>query len=302
MSGRRNSYRKQQAALQVDQQQLYQHVKYLTHTSEPRNYINVETLNQVAGYLKKHFDALAYETTEQKFMVAGSVYKNIIAQLTKSGEKTIIIGAHYDVFGNQPGADDNASGIAGLLEIARVIKEVQNTIPYTIELVAFTLEEPPFFGTEYMGSFIHARSLQARRAVVAGMICLEMIGYFSDEKNSQSYPIGLMHLFYPKRGNFISAVANAASKRLAANYKRALEQTTSLKCVTYSGPSWMPGVDFSDHRNYWMCGYKAMMLTDTSFLRNKNYHLPGDTIDTLHFQKMAAVVQGVVNLLVSKGI
>ena len=292
----------QQSVVQADPRQLYLHVKHITNTAKPRNYINIEALHQAAEYIRKQFDSLAYQTTEQTYMVAGSSYKNIIARLDKSRGEKVIIGAHYDVFGDQPGADDNASGIAGLLEIARVIKQVGNHIPYDIELVAYTLEEPPFFGTEYMGSYVHARTLHENSATIAGMICLEMIGYYSDKKNSQTYPFGFMGFFYPRKGDFIAAIANFSSRRLAENYKHVLHRTTSLKCLSFAGPSWIPGVDFSDHRNYWLYGYKGMMLTDTSFLRNKNYHQPSDTIATLNFQKMAAVVQGVINLLINKGI
>jgi Zn-dependent M28 family amino/carboxypeptidase len=295
-------YRVKQAAVAVDERQLYRHVEYLTGTQSFRNYLNIERLNLIAGYIKQHFDSLNYKIREQKFLVRGSEYTNIIGTYNNQKDKKVIIGAHYDVCSDQPGADDNASGIAGLLEIARIIKQMEDSIPYNIELVAYTLEEPPFFGTEFMGSYIHAHSLKENNETIAGMICLEMIGYFSEEEGSQHYPIGIMKLFYPTKGNFISAIANPASRRLASNYKTVLEKTTSLKCITYNGPSWFAGVDYSDHRNYWQLGYKAMMLTDTSFMRNKYYHTTGDTIDTLDFQKMAAVVQGVVNLLISSGI
>jgi Zn-dependent M28 family amino/carboxypeptidase len=177
---------------------LKEHVNALASTPESRNYKNVNALNTAAGYVKQELLKYTSNVEEQPYIVNGVTYKNIIARFGDVTRERIIIGAHYDVCGEQPGADDNASGVAGLLELARLLKDTQ--LNYCIELVAYTLEEPPYFRTENMGSYIHAKSLKDAGVKIKGMICLEMIGYFDDKKGSQSYPVGLMKLFYGSKG------------------------------------------------------------------------------------------------------
>ena len=167
---------------------MYSDVEFLTTMRPYRNVANPASLERVCVYLKEEFSAIGLEPVEQKWNARGSTYKNIIATYNKDADKRLIVGAHYDVCGNQPGADDNASAVAGLLETARLIMEEQPNLDYRIDFVAYCLEEPPFFGTELMGSFIHASSLHEACVDVIGMICYEMIGYFSDEPGSQKMP------------------------------------------------------------------------------------------------------------------
>lgn len=192
-----------------------------------------------------------------------------------------------------PGADDNASAISGLLELARVLNINKKTIPYKVLLVAYTLEEPPYFRTTQMGSFVHAKSLKNNSVNVKLMICLEMIGYFTDEENSQSYPIDIMKEMFPSKGNFIAIVGDQDAVDDVNEINIGMKKTNvPSEIVTVSRE--LPGADLSDHLNYWDMGYNAVMITDTAYLRNPHYHKASDTMETLNFEKMAKVVQGLI--------
>jgi len=196
----------------VDSVKLKEHVNKLTHTSKPRSNYNVEALNEAADYISSQLKEYGYEVEEQKFTVEKKEYKNILCYYGPKDAERLIVGAHYDVCGDQPGADDNASGVAGLLEIARLLKLYQPKIDYRIDLVAYTLEEPPNFKTKNMGSAVHAKYLHDNKIKVKAMICLEMIGYFSEKPKSQQYPVGILKLLYPKTANFIAVVAQRCEK------------------------------------------------------------------------------------------
>lgn len=167
---------------------LYKDVEFLTTIRPFRNFQNLDSLKKVCDYIKEEFKKAGFTTEDQKWIAEGNEYTNVIASYNAHKSKRLIIGAHYDVCGDQPGADDNASAVAGLLETARQIAEAKPDIDYRIDFVAYCLEEPPFFATENMGSYVHAKSLSDNKIEVLGMICYEMIGYFSDEPNSQPYP------------------------------------------------------------------------------------------------------------------
>ncbi len=266
-------------------------VHFLTAVSPARSYNNPDSMKRVSDYLIQKFKESGLEPTEQEFYGAGIRYVNIIASAGPREGSRVIVGAHYDVCGDQPGADDNASAIAGLLDIARYAKEHESELRYRTDFVAFALEEPPYFGTTQMGSYVHAESLYKNNIKVRGMICLEMLGFFSNEKQSQSYPLSILRLFYPSAGNFIAVVSNFGSSSLAKYVAHHLK-ATKVQVSRLPAPSFLPGVDFSDHRNYWKFGYEAVMVTDTAFFRNPNYHQKSDTIDTLDFKKMKEVVKG----------
>ena len=201
-----------------------------------------------------------------------------------------VIGAHYDVCGIQPGADDNASGVAGLLELA-VLLGRDPSLPAHFELVAYNLEEPPFFAGPQMGSAVHADALHKRGATLALMLSLEMIGYFRDERGSQSYPAPLLNLLYPSQANFIALVGRWDQRTVVKAFKASCVGTADIPVVSIAAPAALPAIDFSDHRNYWAHGYPALMVTDTSFLRNPNYHKATDSWDTLDYGRMAEVVR-----------
>ncbi len=277
---------------EISIENLKRTVHYLSTMNPPRSYIHPESLEKSLKYISKRFMEYGLTPERQKFEVSGNIYENVIASVGPKEGIRMIVGAHYDACGDQPGADDNASAIAGLLEIARFAKKHETELPHRVDFVAYTLEEPPFFGTTNMGSYVHAESLHKNNIKVRGMICLEMIGFFTDRKNSQSYPLSLMRLFYPSTGDFIGVVSNYNSSSLAKQLSQHLK-ATSINVETLKAPSFLTGVDFSDHRNYWKFGYDAVMITDTAFYRNPNYHKRSDTMDTLDFDKMKKVVKGI---------
>lgn len=272
---------------------LETHVKTLSEDIPDRSWQHPDQLDKAANYIRTQWEAMGLVVEDQPFEVAGQTYRNVITRFEgakRSGLGKIIIGAHYDSAHRLPGADDNASGTAGLIEIARFLKD--KNLSRDIELVAYTLEEPPSFGTRNMGSFIHAQHQNKTDAKIDLMLSLEMIGYFSDEPGSQDFPLPLLNLFYPNKGNFIGVVDRLSSRR-AAQVKRAMRQATDLPIHSINGPEALQGINYSDHLNYWHFGYDAVMVTDTSFYRNKAYHKKTDTADRLDYEKMAKVVMAV---------
>jgi hypothetical protein len=267
-------------------------VRYLTTLIPARNNEQLDSMESAAAYISQKLSEYGLKPAKQEFIVNGKRYANIVASVGLQEGSRIIVGAHYDVCGDQPGADDNASAIAGLLEIARFAKKHESELKYRVDIVAYALEEPPFFGTPNMGSSVHAEYLHKNKVQVKGMICLEMIGFFTEEKDSQDYPLGILGLFYPSTGNFIAVVGNWGSSGLVKQVSKHMRKT-AIAVETLKAPSFVTGVDFSDHRNYWKFGYDAVMVTDSAFYRNKNYHEKSDTIETLSFSKMREVVKGV---------
>jgi Zn-dependent M28 family amino/carboxypeptidase len=274
----------------VDPDVLRKHVEALSERFVPRSDEYPKNLAKVADYIATSFRASGTRVNEQEFEVYKTRYKNIIAEYGPPSSEILVVGAHYDTAGEQPGADDNASGVAGLLEIGRLL--AQDKLGSRVVLAAYALEEPPNFRTENMGSTVHARSLKESGVSVKLMISLEMIGYFSEKKNSQSFPIPFLRLFYPSQGNFILVV-----DQLFSNQARGLKKWMSAVCeipvYSINAPAFIPGVDFSDHQSFWKYGYPAVMVTDTAFYRNEAYHSSRDTADRLDYRKMAQVVYGV---------
>ena len=280
--------------INVNKKHLYNDITFLTSINPPRNYKNTESLDKCADYIYNEFKKTNFFLVKfQKYLVEENEYKNIIASCGPKNTERIIIGAHYDVCNEQPGADDNASAVAGLLEIARTISELKPNLKSRIDFVAYTLEEPPFFETEFMGSIVHANFLSKSNIKIKIMICLEMIGFFSDKKNTQKYPLPILKLFYPNRGNFIAIVSKSNSKKMVKKIKQNIKQVAKIDVQSLTTPVVMPGINLSDHQSYWKYNYKALMITDTSFYRNPNYHQKTDTINTLDFDKMKEVVKGI---------
>jgi Zn-dependent M28 family amino/carboxypeptidase len=276
---------------------LYADVQFLTSLQPARTYENLGSLNQAADYIHTELAKLNCSVQEQVFQVEGHDYRNVIASFGPVEAERLIVGAHYDVCGEQPGADDNASAIAGLLETARLLHAQQPVLPYRIDFVAYSLEEPPFFATEHMGSAVHAQALHAAQVPVRAMLCYEMIGYFSDEPGSQRYPNPALAELYPSAGNFIIVVGCHGQEAFTQQVQTLMQAHSTIDVQRISLPATQSLASLSDHRNYWHYGYPAVMINDTSFLRNPHYHLPTDTIDTLDFRRMAAVVNGVYGAL-----
>jgi len=263
----------------ADPLQLEADVRALTGLPGFRCFERPDDLDSAADWAKTALTASGLVVEEESFGVGDLSFRNVIA--------------HYDVCGEQPGADDNASGVAGVIELARMLARVRPDVAHRIELALWPLEEPPNFRTSAMGSAIHANSLALRGAEVRGMISLEMIGYFSDEKGSQSFPVPGMSLVYSSRGDGIVVVGNSSSWWFTRRVKARMAGSAELPVRSMNAPAFVPGVDFSDHLNFWRHGWKAVMITDTAFYRNPNYHEVTDTPDTLDYERMAQVVTGV---------
>ncbi len=280
----------------VKEQTLRDHVEYMCNRDKARNYRNIESINECAEYIKKQFEDVGLKTEEQVYKVStqrrtDQEYKNIIATTPVDNQKPFtVIGAHYDSCMELPGADDNASAVAVLLETAKVIGNLpKDKQPKNLIFVAYTLEEPPFFGTNKMGSYVHAKSLVDAGVDVKLMICLEMLGYFSEEEDSQEFPVAGLGLIYPTVGNFVGVIGNMDSSSETKLMKKYMEMYSKLPTEKMAFPFMESITGLSDHRNYWKFDIPAIMLTDTAFMRNKNYHTEFDTPDTLSYDKMAMI-------------
>ncbi len=291
----------------VDPERLREHVRHLSVDLYPRSFDQISNIERAARYIETQFKTSGAKVSSQGVTVQELKYRNVIARFGPDTGQILVIGAHYDsesdtnidphdsrgysLQTHTPGADDNASGVAGLLELASLLAVHPPNQP--VELVAYTLEEPPHFGTENMGSAWHARSLKSANQSVRLMISLEMIGYFSDAPGSQHYPIPGMNQLYPDRGDFIAVVGHFGGFGMTREVKAVMQGTTDLPVFSINAPSMLQGIDLSDHRNYWEEGIPAIMITDTAFYRNVAYHGAADTFDRLDYGKMAKVVQDV---------
>ncbi len=274
------------------QNNLKKTVYFLSNEIGSRGYLQIPSLEKTVDYITSELGLYGYDVSFQSYEFEGKTYKNIYVEIKgkKAPEKILVIGAHYDTVTGTPGADDNASGIAGLLETARLLHD--RSFDKTVRFVAFVLEEPPLFRSNFMGSYVYARGLKEKGEDIEGMICLEMIGYFTDKPQSQHFPVSFFEWLFPDTGNFIILVSNLQSKGFLSRVKDAFIRGTDLPVESLSTFSIIPGIDFSDHRSFWEFGYEALMVTDTAFYRNPNYHGISDTPETLDYTRMAKVVSG----------
>ena len=236
--------------MKANTERIYSDVAFLTSITPSRNYQHIASLDKACNYIETEFAKPGAKPEIQTWRAQGSEYKNVIASYNTSKTKRLIVEAHYDVCGDQTGADDNASAVASILETARMVFEQQPRIDYRIDFVAYCLEEPPFFGSDSMGSYIHAKSLHDNKLDVIGMICLEMIGYFSDAPNSQPFPSPELAKLYPHVANFIIVVG--IEKYAAFNYKvyRLMADGSAIDVQVISFPSGDGLTGLSDQRNY----------------------------------------------------
>jgi hypothetical protein len=279
-----------------DTNNIRRNLEAIINTPNSRNYLNTDVLDSVAAHIQREFLKSTGRVMLQPFKARDRDYSNVIASFGPEDGERIIVGAHYDVCGVQNGADDNASGVAGLLELGRLLKD--KNLKYRVDLVAYSLEEPPFFRTEQMGSYIHAKSLHDAKIPVKGMVSLEMIGYYSSEENSQRYPVGFLSWFYGNKGNYITVVQKMIDGPFSREFKKLSFKTNSIPTKSFKAISFIGGIDLSDHRNYWKFGYSAVMVTNTAFFRNDNYHTKGDVLSTLNIPNIGLVVDGVFRTLI----
>ncbi len=276
---------------QVLAHRLRTHVERLAGEIGERNLFNSEALRRAAAYIEDEWGTLSYAVERLEYHVSGIRCANLCA--TRQGRarqsEILLLGAHYDSVVGSPGANDNASGVAALLEISRMFRLLEPAL--TVRFVAFVNEEPPFFWTRQQESMVYAQAARRRGDDIRLMASLETIGCYCDEPGSQSYhPI--FRFFYPDRGNFIGIVSDfrsrTAMRRLAATFRT----QSDFPLQTVSTFRFIPGVAWSDHRSFWYQGYPAVMVTDTAFYRYPHYHAATDTADKLAYPDLAQVTLG----------
>jgi Zn-dependent M28 family amino/carboxypeptidase len=275
----------------VDPARLARHVDVLARELSPRDVRHPENLARAAEYIRAQLAAHLGNAELQAFSVRGETHHNVIAHMGPASGERIVVGAHYDAVEPGIGADDNASGAAGLIELAGLL--AREELAAHVEFVAYALEEPPYFRTRSMGSFVHADRLRREGVRVRAMLALEMIGFFHDEPGSQEYPAPALGLLYPSAGNFIAVVGCLGQAGLVREVKGAMCAAMEVPVRSINAPRIVPGIDFSDQLNYWDAGFNAVMITDTAFYRNPNYHAASDTPETLDYRRMAQVVEGI---------
>ncbi len=265
----------------------------LSESFFPRSSDDTTNLARCATYISQQFATAGAQVSTQQYRAGTQKFDNVIGRFGPSTGACVIVGAHYDACGREPAADDNASGIAGVLELARLLG--RGPAPATtVLLVTYCTEEPPYFATPGMGSYQHAKLLKRTGVAVKAMISVEMIGRFDDRFMSQTYPAPLLYAIYPSRGNYVSVIGDITSRTLIRSVKTGMKRGTDLPIWSASLPRRIPGVYFSDHRNYREFGFPAVMVTDTAMYRNHDYHQSADTCDRLDFIRMAKVVDGLL--------
>jgi len=271
---------------------LEAHVVALAGRIGERHYARPEALEAAALYVEDELRALGYEVRRQAYRANGQDFRNL--EVTVPGgaraDEVVVVGGHYDSVVGTPGADDNATGVAGVLELARHFRGRRPA--RTLRLVAFVNEEPPFFLSDAMGSRVYAREAKRRGDRVAAMLSLETIGYFDDASGSQQYPPPLGS-FFPDRGDFIGFVGNVASASLVRRCVGAFRAAVRFPSEGVAAPAQIPGVYWSDHDSFWKEGWPAVMITDTAPFRNPHYHGASDTPRTVDFDRLARVVRGI---------
>jgi Zn-dependent M28 family amino/carboxypeptidase len=266
-------------------------VRKLSMEIGERNVAHPESYARAADWIAAQLRAAGLAVHEETYAVPG---RNIVAEIRGTSDEIVVIGAHYDSVAGTPGADDNASGVAALLALARHF--AHDKPARTLRFVAFANEEPPYFQTEQMGSLVYARGCEARHEKIAAMLSLETMAFFSDAEDSQRYPFPLS-LFYPSRGDFLGFVGNLSSNALVSESVRAFRGEVRMRAESASAPELLPGVGWSDHWSFWQIGVPAVMVTDTAPFRDPNYHLVSDTPDKLDYSRFASAVVGVAAVI-----
>ena len=286
---------------------LRAHVEKLTKTIGERSVRRFWNLEKTAQYIESFYGSINLKPVRQVYTYKKETVANIVTQIDATAEsaKLYLLGAHYDSVAGTVGADDNASAVAVKLEVARKLMAIKASqgLPVNVRFVSFTLEEPPVFGTRLMGSRVYARSVKEAKEHIDGMICLEMVGYTCNEPGCQNYPFPLMFMNYPNTGNFIGIVGNFRSRHftraLHKSFRKNSELLVEKLTVPWSGYL-VPNVRLSDHASFWDHGYKAVMITDTAFYRNRNYHTGRDTMDKLDFGFMSQLVESLVEFFITE--
>ena len=289
--------------VQLSRSRLQGHVAELTRNIGERSLRVPENLSRTAEYIQGCYEGCGLAVERETYAYGELQVANIIARIEAraSRPKHFILGAHYDTVAGTVGADDNASAVAVQLETARLLQQLR-PLDCRMSFVSFTLEEPPVFGTRYMGSKVHAQGLKKRKERLDGMLCLEMVGYTCHRPGCQDFPLTTKRLAR-QAGDFIAVVGSTGSRRLSRDIEAAFATNSELPVIKVNIPfrgALLPPVRASDHAPFWDNGYQAVMITDTAFYRNPNYHKASDTMKTLDFDFMAQLVESLVRFFCPK--
>ncbi|UCF93019.1 MAG: M28 family peptidase [Desulfobacterales bacterium] len=294
--------------IQQTVERLKAHLEALTLRIGERSVRFPANIQKTAEYIQSFYQENAVAVHYEPFSYQDLTVANVVAELSSGlkPSKHFLLGAHYDSVAGTVGADDNASAIAVQLETARHLKALMSReeIGLAVKFVSFALEEPPVYGTPFMGSRVYARKARQAQERLDGMICLEMVGYTCSDPGCQRYPFPLMFLGYPKAGNFIGLVGNLGSRALARSLFKTFRQNRQLPVVKLTVPfngRLVPAVRLSDHASFWDQGFQAVMITDSAFYRNPHYHLPSDTMSKLDYRFMAELVESLLIFFRSEG-
>jgi hypothetical protein len=279
------------------ERRLEGHVRALAEDIGERNVFRLPRLDAAAEYLETTLRELGHRVESQPFETGDVAVRNLEVEKTGRSrpEEIVVVGAHYDSVIGSPGANDNGSGVAAVIELSRLLTDRE--MPRTVRFVFFVNEEPPFFTTGDMGSLHYARRAKERAERIVAMLSLETIGYFSDEEGSQQYPFPFS-FFYPSRGNFIGFVGNLDSRPLVQRAVGSFRRHSPLPSEALAAPGWITGVGWSDHWSFWQQGYPGVMVTDTALFRYEPYHTPGDTPDQVCYEQLTRVVLGLEKVVI----
>lgn len=260
-----------------------------------RNFEHYAELTAARDFVERSFSAAGLQSRRDTYEMRGREFDNVEADVRGTGPEIVLIGAHYDSVFGAPGANDNASGVAALLVLAR--RFADRPCLRTLRFVAFVNEEPPYFQTSQMGSLVYAGRCKARGDQIGAVLSLETIGYYSNAARSQTYPFPGLGLFYPTTGNFIGFVGNVPSRGLVRKAIATFRENAQFRCEGAALPAAIPGVGWSDQWSFWQHGYRGIMVTDTALFRDPNYHSASDTPDKLDYDSMARVVAGLEKVI-----
>ncbi|MFQ5899655.1 MAG: M28 family peptidase, partial [Candidatus Methylomirabilia bacterium] len=280
-------------AIEALRDRLMRHVQVLGGAIGERHLFKPHGLLAAARYIRQVWSAQGFSVSEEAFEVLGRRCANLIVeqQGASQPDEIVLVGAHYDSIIGSPGANDNATGVAVLLEMSGILRQV--AMARTVRFAAFVNEEPPYFHTEEMGSRLHARNARKRGERIVAMLSLETLGSYSRSPGSQRYPFPL-GAFYPDTGNFLGVVGNLASRRLVSEFLRHFMGSTDFPVEGAATFSWIPGVDWSDQWSFWREGFPAVMLTDTAPYRYSEYHTAQDLPDNVNPPEFARAAYGII--------
>ncbi|WP_081693766.1 MULTISPECIES: M28 family peptidase [Planktothrix] len=278
-------------------QQLNRYIKIIADDIGEHNYIFYNQLIQVENFLNERLSQAGYAVKTQEYSVDGKVFRNLEIEIrgTEKPDEIVIVGAHYDSVVGSPGANDNGTGAVAILALAEKFATLKPK--RTLRFVEFVNEEPPFFWSENMGSWVYAQRCKERQENIVAMLSLETMGFYSQASNSQQYPVNILKLIYPNQGNFISFIGNISSRSLIHQAIGKFRNSAQFPSQGVSLPNFIPGVGWSDHWSFWEAGYPALMVTDTAPFRYPYYHTQHDTPEQIDYYGLTLVISGLESVI-----